>query len=135
VAAAVPGVTAIEQIEECAAVMKTSFSQGNLDQLKQYQAFLNGRICTMCGGCTGECPNGVAYGDLLRLVMYHDGYENDRLIEESLEKSSAVAQFDRCSDCSSCLAQCKRGIDIRGKMQVARSILSEFHIAEEDLQA
>jgi len=135
VAAAVPGVTAIEQIEECAAVMKTSFSQGNLDQLKQYQAFLNGRICTMCGGCAGECPNGVAYGDLLRLVMYHDGYENDRLIEESLEKSSAVAQFDRCSDCSSCLVQCRRGIDVRGKIQVARSILSGVHCPEENLQA
>jgi heterodisulfide reductase subunit C len=67
--------------------------------------------------------------------MYHDGYENDRLAKESFDKSLVLAQIGQCSDCSSCLAQCKRGIDIRGKMQVARSILSEFHIAEEDLQA
>jgi predicted aldo/keto reductase-like oxidoreductase len=123
VAAAVPGVTSIEQIEECAAVMKTSFSKGNLEQLKQYQAFLKGRICTMCGGCAGECPNGVAYGDLLRLVMYHDGYENNRIVREASEDSSAVAQIERCSDCESCLAQCRRGIDIREKIQVAQSIL------------
>ena len=124
VAAAVPGVTSIEQIEECAAVMKTSFSERNRNDLNQYRAFLEGRICTMCGGCAGECPNGVVYGELLRLVMYHDGYENDRLARESIEKSPALAQIERCSDCSSCLVQCRRGIDIRAKMQVARSILS-----------
>ena len=48
VSAAVPGVTTIEQIEECAAIMGTSFSKGDLDALKQYQSFLQGRICTMC---------------------------------------------------------------------------------------
>ena len=50
------GVTTIEQIEECAAVMRTPFSKGDLNKLKQYQSFLQGRICTMCGGCLGECP-------------------------------------------------------------------------------
>jgi heterodisulfide reductase subunit C len=128
VAAAVPGVTSIEEIEECAAVIKTSFSRGNLDQLKQYQAFLKGRICTMCGGCTGECPNGVAYGDLLRLVMYHDGYQNDRLVKEAFGDSPAVAQIERCSECLSCSVMCRRGIDIRGKMELARSILRDLNM-------
>ncbi|MCJ7748356.1 MAG: aldo/keto reductase [Desulfobacterales bacterium] len=35
VSAAVPGVTTIEQIEECAAVMGASFSKRNLNELKQ----------------------------------------------------------------------------------------------------
>jgi aryl-alcohol dehydrogenase-like predicted oxidoreductase len=40
VSLAIPGVTTIEQIEECAAVMGTSFSKGDLNELKQYQSFL-----------------------------------------------------------------------------------------------
>jgi aryl-alcohol dehydrogenase-like predicted oxidoreductase len=135
VATAVPGVTSVEQIEECAAAMKTSFSEQNLLQLKQYRAFLDGRICTLCGGCTGECPNGVAYGDVLRLVMYHDGYENDLLVKEASRGLANLAQTERCLDCSSCLVQCRRGIDIRGKIQVARSILSGVHTTDGSYQA
>jgi predicted aldo/keto reductase-like oxidoreductase len=131
VAAAVPGVTSVEQIEECAGVMKTSFSEQNLRQLKQYRAFLDGRICTLCGGCTGDCPNGVRYGDALRLVMYHDGYENDRLVRETSRALANLAQTERCLDCSSCLIRCRRGLDIRRQILTARSILS----AEGSVQA
>jgi aryl-alcohol dehydrogenase-like predicted oxidoreductase len=122
VCCAVPGVTTIEQIEECAAVMGTSFSKGDLETLKQYQAFLHGRICTMCGGCIGECPYGVSHSDLLRLVMYHDGYENDALLRESLEM---IAQqgFSRCSECSSCSVVCRRGLDVRAQIKMAQEFI------------
>ncbi len=120
---AVPGVTTVEQIEECAAVMGASFSKGNLNELKQYQSFLQGRICTMCGGCIGECPYGVRHGDLLRLVMYHDGYENDSLVRESLQIITRQ-HIQRCSECPSCSIICRRRLDIREQMQSVRSILS-----------
>jgi aryl-alcohol dehydrogenase-like predicted oxidoreductase len=123
VSCAVPGVTTIEQIEECAAVMGTSFSKGDSDVLKQYQSFLQGRICTMCGDCTGECSYGVAYGNLLRLVMYHDGYENDSLLRESSELI-ARQDFLRCSECSSCSVVCKRGLDVRTQIKMAQEVIA-----------
>jgi aryl-alcohol dehydrogenase-like predicted oxidoreductase len=58
VAATVPGVTTIEQIEECAGAMGASLSQRDLRELRTYQAFLENRICTLRGGCTGECSTG-----------------------------------------------------------------------------
>jgi predicted aldo/keto reductase-like oxidoreductase len=123
VSMAVPGVTTIEEIEECSAVMRTPFSKRNLNELKQYRSFLQGRICTMCGGCVGECPHGVPYGDLLRVVMYHDGYMNDRLVEEALEKKVALQSIERCSECSSCSVICRRGLDIRSQIQLAKHIV------------
>jgi aryl-alcohol dehydrogenase-like predicted oxidoreductase len=123
VSAAVPGVTTIEQIEACAAVMETSFSMKNLDELKQYQAFLQGKICTMCGGCTGECPYGVPYHDLLRLVMYHDGYENDSLAKEVSANTELFQTINACSECSSCSIICRRGINIREQMQLAQELI------------
>jgi aryl-alcohol dehydrogenase-like predicted oxidoreductase len=123
---AIPGVTTIEQIEECAAVMGASFSKKNLDELKQYQSFLQGRICTMCGGCVGECPYGVSHSNLLRLVMYHDGYENDGLVKEVLGKTEPFQNIEHCSECSSCSVICRRGLDIQA--QIKRIQSSEFGV-------
>jgi len=119
---AVPGVTTIEQIEECAAVMGTSFSKGDLNDLKKYQSLLQGRICTMCDGCIGECPYGVPHGDLLRLVMYHDGYENDSLLKDSLQ-TIRRGETQRCSECSSCSIICGRGLDIRAQIQLVKELI------------
>lgn len=123
VSAAVPGVTTIEQIEECAAVMGTSFSKRNLNELRQYQSFLQGRICTMCGGCMGECPYGVSHTDLLRVVMYHDGYQNDGLAREVLGERGTSQNLQRCSDCPSCSVTCRRGLDIKAQIRLAQQIV------------
>ena len=124
VSCAVPGVTTIEQIEECAAVMGTSFSKQDIHPLKQYQSFLRGRICTMCGGCIGECPHGVSRSDLLRVVMYHEGYQNEGLVEETLEKTQLLKDIQSCSGCPSCSVVCRRGLDMKAQVQMAQQILT-----------
>jgi hypothetical protein len=122
VTTAVPGVTTVEQIEECAAVMGTSFSKNDIDELKQYHAFLQGRVCTLCDGCSGECPRGVPYRDLLRAVMYHDGYQNDLLAKKVLSEIGSIQSYGKCSECSSCSVTCRRGLDIRGQIQLAHNL-------------
>jgi len=126
VSAAVPGATTVEEIEESGAVMGTSFSRRNVDELKQYYAFLQGRICTLCGGCTGECPYDVPYRDLLRAVMYHDGYENGRLAKEVFNETESIQSFEKCSECSSCSVICRRGVDIRGQIQLAQQLFKSL---------
>ena len=122
VSATVPGVTTIEQIEECAAVMGASFSKGDLSELKAYHSFLQGRICTMCGGCIGECHYGVFRSDLLRGVMYGDGYENNSLAKESLQMITRQ-DIQRCSECPSCSVICRRGLDIKEQIRMAKEII------------
>ena len=122
VSAAVPGVTTIEQIEECAAAMGASLSKNDLDVLKQYQSFLQGKICTLCGGCLGECPYGVLRSDLLRAVMYHQGYENDSLARESLQLI-AREDIQRCSECLSCSIVCRRGLDMKAQIKMVQEFI------------
>jgi aryl-alcohol dehydrogenase-like predicted oxidoreductase len=124
VSTAVPGTTTVEEIEECAAVMGTSFSRSNVDELKQYHAFLQGRICTLCGGCTGECPHDIPYRDLLRVVMYHDGYQNDLLAKKVFSEIESIPSLEKCSECSTCSVTCRRGLDIRGQIQLAQQIFT-----------
>jgi aryl-alcohol dehydrogenase-like predicted oxidoreductase len=122
VSATVPGVTTIEQIEECAGVMGASFSKQNLNELKDYYSFLQGKICTMCGGCIGECPYGVDHGDLLRAVMYHEGYESDSLVKESLQITPRQ-DTRHCSECPNCSLICRRGLDIKAQIRMAQALI------------
>ncbi len=124
VAVAVPGVTTIQQIEECAAVMGTALSRKDLDELRQYQSHLQGRICTMCGGCIGECPHGVAHNDLLRAVMYRDGYKDDKLAREVLQTEGALQQIKLCSECTSCAITCARGLNIHAQLKEVHGMFS-----------
>lgn len=124
VSTAIPGVTTIEQIEECVAVMGTLFSRKDSKVLQQYDAYLQGRICTMCGSCSGECPYGVKHTDILRVVMYRDGYKNQELVEESLRERGLWAQCKRCSECSSCSIMCARGVDIRAQMESVKHLFA-----------
>src|SRR5208283_2570108 len=84
---------------------------------KAVSAHLQGRICTMCGGCIGECPHGVAHSDLLRAIMYHDGYRDDRLAKEVVHTGDALQKIKQCSECSSCAVTCRRGINIQSQIK------------------
>ena len=126
VSAAVPGATTVEEIEESAAVMRTPFSKGNLSELKQYHSFLQGKICTMCGGCVGECPYGVPHSDLLRVVMYYDGYQADRLVKEISGEMGMLRDLERCSECHSCSVTCRRGLDIQANIKLAQQIITRL---------
>jgi predicted aldo/keto reductase-like oxidoreductase len=123
VSTAIPGVTTIEQIDECVAVMGTAFSRLDSDTLQSYDSYLAGRICTMCGGCSGTCPHGVNYADCLRAVMYHHGYRDLHLVREVLNDRELMEKSKRCAECSSCSVTCKRGVDIRAQMQWVTSVL------------
>ncbi len=123
ISCAVPGVTTIDQIEECAAVMGTLFSKRDLNELNQYGSFVKGRVCTFCGGCKGECPDDEVRGDLLRLVVYHNGYQNDQLVKEVLEGNPKLKESLPCSDCSSCRALCRRGLDMKTQIKMAQAFI------------
>ncbi len=124
IAAAIPGVRTIQQIEECAGVMGAALSRKDAHALRDYQSYLQGRICTMCGGCSGECPHGVAHTDLMRIIMYHDGYKNDMLVQEVLRSGDALQEMSRCSKCSSCVITCRRGLDIKAQIEAAYKLFA-----------
>lgn len=117
IAAAVPGVTTIEQIDESAAVMGKLLTQKDLEDLREYQDHIHGRFCTMCGGCSGECPQGVAHCELLRAILYYDGYENEKLAADVLKTGDNLAKIQLCADCSSCAVTCRRGLDVHAQLK------------------
>lgn len=124
VSTAIPGVTTIEQIEECAAVMGSGLSRADSDDLRKYDSHLQGRVCTMCGGCEGECPYGVNHTDFMRAFIYYDGYKDPRLAAEVFREGGLLQASERCSECSSCSIICRRGLDIRAHVERVKRVLA-----------
>jgi uncharacterized protein len=124
VSTTVPGVTTIQQIDQCAGVMGTVLTHEDLDSLRRYQSHLHGRICTMCGGCAGECPHGVAHSDFLRVVMYHDGYGDKKLVQEVLRTEDTLSRMQQCAECSSCAVTCRRGLDIHAQIKAVHRVFA-----------
>jgi len=77
----------------------------------------------MCGGCKGECPYGVLRSDLLRVVMYYDGYQNNGLIEEALEKTQLLKSIEQCSGCPTCSVICRRGVDMKAQVGLVQEFI------------
>lgn len=124
VSTTIPGVKTIEEIDECVAVMRRAFSRGDSDVLQQYDFYLRGRICTMCGGCVGSCPYGVNHTDFLRVVMYHDGYKDQRLVQDVLRETRLLEKSKRCTECSSCAVTCRRGLNIQAQMEWVKRVVA-----------
>ena len=78
----------------------------------------------MCGDCRGECPHGVDHTDLLRVVMYHDGYNNHELVAETLRETGLLEKSKQCAECSSCSITCRRGLDIRAHMNLVKRVIA-----------
>jgi heterodisulfide reductase subunit C len=55
-------------------------------------------------------------------VMYHDGYGNDLLAKETVKDSLSQQIWQRCSECPSCTAVCRRGLQIREHVHFALNL-------------
>ena len=55
---------------------------------------------------------GLQARDLVRFVMYADGYGQFPLGRENFQKMSAEHQAIRCADCSSCTVKCPYGVRV-----------------------
>jgi len=124
ISTAIPGVRTIEQINECVSVMGSELSGEDLQRLEKYGSALRGKICTMCGGCLGTCPHGVAHSDLMRAVMYREAYEDERLVMELLGDPGRAQKIRMCAECSSCPIQCIRGLDVHAQLKSLHKMLS-----------
>jgi predicted aldo/keto reductase-like oxidoreductase len=78
--------------------------------------------CHLCGACTGQCPRGVRVADIMRHVLYHDGYGN-RARATALYRDLAV-NAAVCADCTTCPVVCPWGVPVRSRLERAHAVLA-----------
>jgi hypothetical protein len=111
-----------EELEEDCAAVADPATLADLTEFETAVAAFAAGSCHLCGACTGQCRFGVKVADIMRHLLYHDGYG---------DRAHAIARYRElpvsaapCADCSSCAVICPWGVPVRARMEHAHSLLA-----------
>lgn len=120
----VPSMTDTEQLEENFKAMSGKFSEPDEKVLAAWLEDIRPLYCRMCGQCDGKCPKGLPVSEVLRYLMYAEGYGQYALGRERyLALPPEVARV-RCSSCASCAVQCPNGVRVAERLVRAQELLA-----------
>ncbi len=92
--------------------------------LSEYVKATSGDQCRMCGTCSLNCPSEIAIPDIMRYVMYHDGYGKTDFARAKYGKLPKASTFPECNLCGRCETVCPYGIEIVQKLRHAHQVLA-----------
>jgi predicted aldo/keto reductase-like oxidoreductase len=124
IATTVPSMTDIDQLEQNFAVMAQPFTDADQKILTARLEEISPYFCRMCGTCAGQCPQGLPVADMVRFVMYADGYGQFPLGREHFQRMSAEQQAVRCDQCPTCVVQCPHGVTVAERMMRAQTLFA-----------
>ena len=124
IATTVPSMTDIDQLEQNFKVMSERFTSDDAKVLTARLEEIGPYFCRMCGQCEGQCPKGLPVADMVRFVMYADGYGQFPLGRENFLRLSTGHQNVRCSDCATCAVQCPNGVHVAARLSRAQELFA-----------
>ena len=124
VATTVPSMTDVDQLQQNFAVMAQPFTDADQKILTARLQDITPYFCRMCGECNGQCPKGLPVHDMVRFVMYADGYGQFPLGREHFQRMAAEHQAVRCGDCPTCVVQCPHGVAVAEQMLRAQQLFA-----------
>jgi len=109
------GFTTFDQMALDMTILKDlTLSAAERDQLRTASVDA-GLYCQGCGGCTGQCAQGLPIPDLMRAHMYLYGYRN-LVAAQDLVLSLALPR-DVCGDCVACPVACANGWNLKNRVR------------------
>lgn len=118
VAVAIPGVDALEQVEENAAVgsVPRPLSQLEREELARIVAKLGARFCRRCEYCL-PCKQGI---DIPSVFLFDGYYTRYDLKDWAKERYQAMSvKLDDCLECGECEERCPYNLPIRKMLKEA----------------
>jgi hypothetical protein len=124
IATTVPSMTDIDQLEQNFAVMAQPFTDADQKILTARLEEIGPYFCRMCAQCSGQCPQGLPVADMVRFVMYADGYGQFPLGRENFQRMSAEHQAVKCGQCPTCVVKCAHGLNVAERMMRAQELFA-----------
>ena len=113
-----------DELEEDYAAVAGTMSEAELREFETAVAIVSAGACHLCGACTGQCRAGVKVADIMRYLLYHDGY-GDRGRAVGLYRAlPASASAARCGDCTQCSVVCPWGVPVRERLEKGHAVLA-----------
>ena len=124
VATTVPSMTDIDQLEENFTAMAAPFGDADSKILSARLEEIRPYYCRTCGQCDGQCPKGLPVPEMVRFVMYADGYGQFPLGRENFQRMAQQHQQVRCGDCAQCAVQCPHGVNVAQQLSRAQELFA-----------
>jgi len=123
VACAIPGMTTFDHLNQNFSVMTNlDIDKKDVHQLAKVKLASTGHYCSFCQECLPACPKRVDIPEIMRSLMYHNGYRNPRLALETYSGIPSQQSLEACSACVSCQAVCRNGNNIGRAIKLAQQI-------------
>ena len=120
----IPGITDMDQLEENLKAMTEPYSPREERLLARQLDFITPLYCRMCGECDGHCAKGLPVADVLRYVMYADGYGQFELGRDHFKQLPAELASVRCGDCPACTVKCRFGVKVPQRLSRAQEMFA-----------
>jgi len=120
----IPSITDLDQLDEDLRSMESPFTAADEKVLSAQLEFLRPRYCRMCNSCDGVCSQGLPVADVLRFLMYAEGYGQFPMARENFLAMPEELRNVRCGDCTDCTVKCVNGVHVRERLQRAQEIFA-----------
>ena len=120
----VPGMTDMDYLEENLKAMSEPYSPQEEQILARQLDFIAPLYCRMCGECDGHCAKGLPVADVLRYVMYADGYGQFEAGRDQFKQLPVELASVRCGECPTCTVECRHGVRVRHRLSKAQEMFA-----------
>ena len=124
IASTVPSMTDQDQLQQNFQAMAQTFTDADSKILTAQLEEIRPYFCRMCGQCKGQCPKGLPVADMVRFVMYADGYGQFPLGRENFLRLPAEHQQVRCGNCTTCAVRCPNGVTVQERLMRAQELFA-----------
>jgi predicted aldo/keto reductase-like oxidoreductase len=120
----IPGMTDMDQLDENMKAMTEPYSPREERLLAEHLDLITPQYCRMCGECDGHCAKGLPVQDVLRYVMYAEGYGQFELGRDHFKQLPAKLAAVRCGDCPTCTVKCRYGVRVPERLSRAQEMFA-----------
>jgi predicted aldo/keto reductase-like oxidoreductase len=122
IATTIPSMTDMDQLDENLKAMAVAYSATDEKLLALHHEFIRPLYCNMCGECDDTCAKRLPVAEVLRSLMYAEGYGQFALGREHFAQLEHVSA--RCGDCAECTVQCPQGVEVAARVQHAQELFA-----------
>jgi hypothetical protein len=120
----IPSIVDNDQLDENISAMGAPFSAADGRLLARRLEEIKPLYCRMCGHCEGQCSQGLPVADMLRFLMYAEGYGQFALGREHFKALPAALTEVRCASCRTCTVECPNGVQVAARLHKAQQLFA-----------
>ena len=120
----IPSIVDNEQLDQNIAAMNSPYAASDAKVLAQRLEEIKPLYCRMCNKCEGQCAQGLPVADVLRFLMYAEGYGEFALGRGHFNALPAELASVRCGSCSNCTVECPNGVHVAERLHRAQQLFA-----------